>query len=93
MWSPRGAKLTMLTKADLDDFRPYLKAGFPQAIFFAQIDIFRRLALANFFACQLFYDHAKCKCQQVNMAAINVRHLVNLKINIFFCLIQFIKNI
>ena len=58
------------------------KACFPLAISFAGIDIFRRYI---FSPVDFFYDRARdanFKCQQINMAAVNIRHLLNVKINI-----------
>ena len=58
------------------------KARFPLAIFFVRIDIFRRYI---FSPVDFFYDRARdanFKCQQINMAAVNIRHLLNVKINI-----------
>ena len=60
----------------------HCKARFPLAIFFARIDIFRRYI---FSPVDFFYDRARdvnFKCQQINMAAVNIRHLLNVKINI-----------
>ena len=60
----------------------FCKAGFPLAIFFARINIFRRYI---FLPVDFFYDRARdanFKCQQINMAAVNIRHLLKVKINI-----------
>ena len=58
------------------------KACFPLAIFSRESTFF---AAIFFRLSTFFYDRARdanFKCQQINMAAVNIRHLLNVKVNI-----------